>query len=1069
MSSLEERILTRQKSDDGVLETPFKHQTHPKPGGPSPEGNHHILSNQFSNTHKPKLKFPKFDGNNPRSWIRKYNKFFQLYLMDEDQKVMVAYIDLEGKEDVWYQDYQVGREVILREDLCSNINFRFQELGHDDVVGEFNKLCQEGTILEYQELFEEIKALMIAKNRYPNEAYFTSSFVTGLKKQIRMEIQMHSSSTLNQAMYLARMHEAVLEKAARKAKFVSRLPPLSMGSSISKIFVTPPKSNSPSPTSSGSLKLPPIKKLTYAQMRARRKKGLCYNCNEKYEMGHMCIKQQLYMLVGDEEESSTFEEESPGSSPVIQELEEEVEISLHALSGNVSHNTIKIKVITKNKKAFTVLIDSDNTHSFIDPEMARLSGVLIEPTAALHVAVADGNKVLSDARCPQFSWNMQGCNFSFDFRVLDLGGCDMVLGVDWMRTISPVKFDFKMMTVSFIQDSKEIELKGITEDIRISSISVGSCQKYLKKNKNDMACHMFCITAIKPNPQTPKILEPILTKYSSIFKETTSLPSEISHDRYIPLQPNSAPPKQRPYRIPYVQKEVVEKLVEEMLKSGVIKPSHILFSSPVLLVKKKDGRWRFCVDYRKVNDIIVKEKYPIPVIEELLDELKGSFVFSKIDLRAGYHQIRVSPGDTQKTAFKTHQGHYEFLVMPFGLTNSPASFQALMNDVFKPYMRKFILMFFDDILVYIPNMESHIEHLQLTLETLQKNQLYAKLSKCTFGQDKLEYLGHIISGEGVAARPVNICLVAVDPLKIDNMTRSPTPTTIKDLRGFLGLTGYYRKFIKNYGLIEKPLTNLLKKNNFHWNISAQVAFEELKKAVTSAPVLVLPDFSKPFEISTDACDTGVEAVLMEEGRPISYFSKGMGPIFLVMSTYENELMVVVMAVTKWRSYLLGNKFTIFTDHQSIKYFMEQRIQSLLQQKWLAKLLGYDYELKYKKGSENQVADALSRVHLEEQPSCQSLIQLQPEWFSEVHDSYKEDTHAKELIPKLTVQEGAVEIYSYQQGVLRYKGRLYIWQHGGLRHKVILSTHSSPIHWRELWSTSHLTEGQVILFLDRNTQ
>ncbi|XP_026410851.1 uncharacterized protein LOC113306080 [Papaver somniferum] len=610
IASLEERILNRTKIGDGLFENPFIHQ--PQPGE---EGNRRILTHQFSNTRKPKLDFPKFDGGNPKSWIHKCNKFFQLHLMDEEQKFMVASLHLEGKEDVWYQDYRVGKEIILWEEFCSDINFRFQELGHDDVVGEFNKLCQEGTILEYQELFEELKALMIAKNKYLNETYFTSSFVSGLKEEIRMAVQVHSPSTLNQAMYLARMQEAVMEKATKKDKFVLRLPALSIGSSNSKSFVTPPKSNSPSPTSGSSLKIPPIKKLTYAQMRARREKGLCYNCDERYEIGHMCVKQQLYMLVGEEEELATSEEESPGSSPVIQELEEEVEVSLHAISGNISHNTIKIQGITKNIRSFTVLIDSASTHCFIDPEMARLSGALIEPTAALQVAAADGNKVISDAKCHQFGWKMQGHNFSFDVRVLDLGeGGDMVLGVDWMKNISPVKFDFKNMTISFIQGGNKLSLRGLQKNSKF-------------------------LPSIEPHPQTPKVLETILTKYSSIFNERTSLPPERSHDHHIPLQPNTTPPNQRPYMIPYVQKEVVEKLVEEMLKPGIIKPSHSPFSSPILLVKNKDGSWRFCVDYIKVNEITVNDKYPIPVIEELLDELKGSFIFSKIDLRAEYHQI----------------------------------------------------------------------------------------------------------------------------------------------------------------------------------------------------------------------------------------------------------------------------------------------------------------------------------------------------------------------------------------------------------------------------------------------
>lgn len=382
----------------------------------------------------------------------------------------------------------------------------------------------------------------------------------------------------------------------------------------------------------------------------------------------------------------------------------------------------------------------------------------------------------------------------------------------------------------------------------------------------------------------------LILQYAAIFDEPKSLPPTRTHDHKIPLKPNTQPTNSRPYRYPHIQKSEIEKIVTELLSTGVIRTSTSPYSSPVLLVKKKDGSWRMCIDYRALKQDTVKDKFSIPIIDELLDELQGAKYFSKLDLKSGYHQIRMHPNDIEKTAFRTHEGHYEFLVMPFGLTNAPSTFQSLMNTVFKPYLRKFILVFFDDILVYSQTWEDHLKHLDTTFQTLKEHQLYAKLSKCAFGKEEVEYLGHMISKEGVSA----------DREKINSMRAWPRPQNLKALRGFLGLTGYYRRFVKDYGKINKPLTDLLKKDAFKWNEEAEAAFEQLKTAMATTPVLALPDYSKTFTVECDASGKGVGAVLMQEGRPIAYYSKSLSPKNLgLYNLQEAQLQAMSVIISGW--------------------------------------------------------------------------------------------------------------------------------------------------------------------------
>lgn len=296
-----------------------------------------------------------------------------------------------------------------------------------------------------------------------------------------------------------------------------------------------------------------------------------------------------------------------------------------------------------------------------------------------------------------------------------------------------------------------------------------------------------------------------LAEYEDVFREPTELPPlRPGHNHSIVLREGTYPINLKPYRYSAEQKDVIEQQVKELLQHGMLQESSSPFSAPIVLVKKKDGSWRMCIDYRELNKGTIKNQYPIPLVEDLLDELHMAKWFTKLDLRAGYHQIRMVPADCFKTAFKTHSGHYEWLVMPFGLTNAPATFQGAMNDIFRSFLRKFVLVFFDDILIYSASVEEHVHHLEVVLGVLRAQQYFVKKSKCTFVAQNVEYLRHIIAAGKVST----------DPRKIQVVVEWPEPQNVRQLRRFLGLAGYYRRFIRGFGEVARPLTLLTRKDAF---------------------------------------------------------------------------------------------------------------------------------------------------------------------------------------------------------------------------------------------------------------
>jgi len=386
--------------------------------------------------------------------------------------------------------------------------------------------------------------------------------------------------------------------------------------------------------------------------------------------------------------------------------------------------------------------------------------------------------------------------------------------------------------------------------------------------------------------------------------------------------------------------------------------------------------------------------------------------------------------DIPKTAFKTHLGHYEYTVMPFGLTNAPATFQNLMNTIFKPHLRKFILVFFDDILVYSKTLAEHVIHLKTAFQILQQNSLFVKLPKCEFATNKVEYLGHIISAEGVATKPQNV----------DAILNWPVPKTVSTLRGFLGLTGYYRRFVKDYGKICRPLHDLLKKNAFIWTEDHTVAFNKLKQVMTTCPVLALPDFTQPFILETDACGSGIGAVLMQSGRPLAFLSKCLGPKAAAQSVYEKEALAMLEALKKWRHYLLGNKLILRTDQQSLRFMTTQKLTEGVQHKLLLKLLEFDYTIEYKKGKDNIAADALSRRDV----SCHAITVCVPEWMEDVKLSYIQDADSAKLLRKMANDVSDPPQYTIKDGIIKHGSKIYVGASTNMRLTLLENFHHSAI-------------------------
>lgn len=900
-----------------------------------------------------KLDFPRFDGSEVMNWIFRAEQFFDYYETPDNHRLTIAAVHMEKHVVPWFQMISKNQPFQSWAMFTKALEMEFGPSPYEAARPNLFKLTQQTTVADYYSSF----TVLANRSEGLSPEATLDCFISGLKPDLKRDVIAQTPLSLSRAYALARLFE---DKYTPPSQLKSTNPtstkPYHFPTSN-----TPPRNN-PQPPLLPTPKPPnlptkghPVKNITRSEMMLRREKGLCYYCDERFSISHKCPNRHYFLFQTEEEEEpdppppQITPSTDPETPPIVTE---EHHLSLNALNGSARKGTMRFHGQIQGI-AITILLDSGSSENFLQPRIAQTLQLPIQSTTQFQVTVGNGNLLSTMGFIEDLPVAVQGNTLHIPVYLLPISGVDLVLGVPWLQTLGPHIADYNALSLKFYLKDTFVTLYG--EKPKSPSPAQFHHIKRLHHTQSiDSAFTLQFNTITTKDSSVPSDLNPdiavILHQFRDVFEEPKSLPPARFQDHAITLMKGSNPVKVRPYRYPHSQKAQIETMVNEMLAQGIIQPSISPFSSPVLLVKKKDGSWRFCTDYRALNSITVKDSFPIPTVDELLDELHGACYFSKLDLRSGYHQILVKLEDRPKTAFRTHQGLYEWLVMPFGLSNAPASFQSLMNQVFQSLLRKSVLVFFDDILVYSPNWSMHLTHLEEVLQLMRHHQLYAKLSKCCFGFTKVDYLGHTISQEGVH----------MDKDKVKAVLDWPLPTNLKQLRGFLGLSGYYRRFIRNYASIAAPLTALLKKDAFEWSQPVTDAFLALQQAITAAPVLALPDFSKPFILETDASGTGIGAILSQDKHPIAYFSKKLAPSMQHKSAYVRELYAVTEAMAKFRHYILGHKFIIRTDQQSLKALTDQTIQTPEQQKWLHKFLGFDFTIEYKPGKDNVAADALSR-------------------------------------------------------------------------------------------------------------
>lgn len=650
---------------------------------------------------------------------------------------------------------------------------------------------------------------------------------------------------------------------------------------------------------------------------------------------------------------------------------------------------------------------------------------------------------------------------------------DVILGMPWLRKWS-AKLDLgDEESLTLLVQGHEVVLKPNDQRSEDSStkasflMSIDDLEEAYYKSEDIYVLWLSQISGKEDDSaedapdaaDKPADLQALLNEFSDVFPP--ELPKQLPPNRgvhhEIRLVEGASPPAKRMYRFTYAEKQEMQAQVTELLEKGLIKYSKSPFGASPIFVTKKDGAMRMCIDFRALNELTVKNKSPLPNIEDLFDSLRGAKFFTSLDLKSGFWQIPVKPEDREKTAFMTPFGLFEWTVMPFGLCNAPGTFQTLMNRVLSDMINIYVLVYVDDILIFSKTWEEHLRHLRLVFERLRQQKLYCAVKKCMFGRTELPWLGHVISADGIA----------VDAKKTAVVRDWPQPKNVNDVLSFLGLCGYFRKYIESYSRIALPLTDLTKKDQpWIWGPAQQEAFDTLKAALVSPPVLIIPSPEHPFVLHTDASKHAIGAVLLQDQgqglRVVGYFSRKLRGAEVRYSTYEQEVLGLIEAVQEYRHYLMGSpKSTVFVDQQAITSLLKQTTLNGRQARWIVVLQMYNLHVKYVPGKLNTVADALSRrvdgseeeltiasiIHQEKLSlsSIATTLHSSPEWLAELSTSYGGDDESAAIVNGIHAK--TLPKYSLDNGIIVYTHSathksVYVPKNGDFRRYLLSAHHDS---------------------------